>query len=139
MSMASVSFHSRAGSRNDAEKEPPATASANAAMPSVIVTGSVCAENFRHASIPVLRGIAQVSAEQIAQVADVLLPKRTVQFVLGQQLLLDGGRNFSLRVKRPAGRNADQKERDRDHAEQHGHQTSQTADEESDHPPSCRL
>ena len=127
------------GSRDDAKKSAACDSQCERECAKSHRDGKSLREDLGDTSISILRRVTQISAHQIAQIACVLLPKRTVQLIFGKQLLLDRRRNFPLGVKWSTGGKANQKERDCDHTEQHGHQRNQATDEESDHALSSML
>ena len=70
--------------------------------------------------------------QEVAEIARVLTENRAVEFVFRQELFLDGCGDFSLAVKRPARREADQKEGDADHAEKHNRHRGKAAEHGAD-------
>ncbi len=91
--------------------------------------GQGLGENFVHRAVAVFRRKAQVSAQEVTEVAGVLLPEGAIEFVFREELLLDRLGDFSLPIKRPAGRDADEQKSDRDDAKENDDEREQTLGE----------
>jgi hypothetical protein len=78
--------------------------------------------------ISVLQGQSKITAREIAEIPQVLLPDGFIQMILSLQGALDFGRGgFALLVEWASGRDADQDEGQEADDQQRGNQEEETA------------
>ena len=89
--------------------------------------------NLVYRTVAILGRQPEITMQEVPQITDVLVQNRSIQFIPGQQRLLDMFRQLPFSIERPTRHQPDQKKRDADDAKQNCHQPEHPFRDEPNH------